>query len=99
MKEFQKMKEKISDNKNLIMMKEKKTKNIENLQNDNKTLLFTLEQIQKKLNSEKDKSISILIKESVKLKENILKTERINSLNEIESQILMASCIKYICEQ
>ena len=82
------MKEKISDNKNLIMMKEKKTKNIENLQNDNKTLLFTLEQIQKKLNSEKDKSISILIKESVKLKENILKTERINSLNEIESQIL-----------
>ena len=88
MKEFQKMQEKISDNKNLIMMKEKKTKNIENLQNDNKTLLFTLEQIQKKLNSEKDKSISILIKESVKLKENILKTERINSLNEIESQIL-----------
>ena len=82
------MQEKISDNKNLIMMKEKKTKNIENLQNDNKTLLFTLEQIQKKLNSEKDKSISILIKESVKLKENILKTERINSLNEIESQIL-----------
>ena len=82
------MQEKISDNKNLIMMKEKKTKNIENLQNDNKTLLFTLEQIQKKLHSEKDKSISILIKESVKLKENILKTERINSLNEIESQIL-----------
>ena len=59
MKEFQKMKEKISDYENLIMIIESKSKNIENLQNDKKTLLFTLEKIQKELNSEKDKSRSI----------------------------------------
>ena len=53
------MKEKISDYENLIMIIESKSKNIENLQNDKKTLLFTLEKIQKELNSEKDKSRSI----------------------------------------
>ena len=59
MKEFQKLKEKISDYENLIIIIESKTKNIESLQNDKKTLLLTLEKIQKDLNNEKDKSRSI----------------------------------------
>lgn len=55
MKEMQKLKEKISDYENLMIIIESKSKSIESLQNEKKTLLLNLEKLQKDLIGEKDK--------------------------------------------
>ena len=53
MKEIQKLKDKLSDYENLMIIIESKTKSIDALQNDKKTLLLNLEKMQKELISEK----------------------------------------------
>lgn len=58
-KDYQKLKEKVSDYDNLLMVINSKTKTIESLQNDKKTLMMNLDKIQKELICEKDKSRNI----------------------------------------
>jgi hypothetical protein len=54
-KDYQKLKEKVSDYDNLLMIMNSKTKSIDSLQNDKKTLMMNLDKLQKELITEKDK--------------------------------------------
>ena len=84
LKEYTKLKEKISDYENLLIIIESKSKNLDNMQHEKKTLMLNLEKLQKEVITEKDKYRNL---EFEKKKTEIELNDSKNMINRLENRL------------